>query len=532
MRSRASWAGAAPTAAVLALVLVPAVVVAVVVDEAAGLLGFVALVLAGAAVLHGVRPRSLPGSPAQNVGRVVVVAAAALGLLLLLGVAFVTWLLSGLCGSECDDRPWRGAGVLVALAFVAAAVVVVAGGAWLWTRLGRSRDPARRTPRGLTLLPAAAVGLVALVSAVAAPGDPQRPRPDGRARVLWSPCQGVGAGRECGIAEGLRTATSGSSLLAVWRTGPDLVGVLSGPGAPRRPIPIATIPGEVDGRPGGSAAAAAPDGGFVVAWTAGSELLLARVSAAGETRRVPGVRPGPTAPGTAVDGGRAPVRELALTATARGWVAFAVGRIPDRTGVSDAGGPASRTALRVLALDAELRPRGPWRTVSGAVPFALGDAATTADGRAAVGVGTGAVRTAVSVPAAGGAARVQDDRLLVPGPGGARVEPLPGPRELPDGRGPSVGRDRPQLDGAVRDVRGLLRSSWTVRAPRSDAVPARVRQQWVLGPGAGTPERPLTEGLLESRPVRTSAGPVLVGLRPTGTRRSDDVEVVLVPIPR
>ncbi|MDO9406829.1 MAG: hypothetical protein Q7T67_00340, partial [Patulibacter sp.] len=379
-------------------------------------------------------------------------------------------------------------------------------------------------------LPAAAVGLVALASAVAAPSDPERPVPAGTVRVLRSPCQGAAAGDPgCGDAEGLRTATSGRVLLAVWRTSGDLLASVAPPTGAARTLRVATITGETEGRPGGSAATAAPGGGFLVGWTSGDELRLARVATDGAVRRVPGVRPGPTSPGVAVEPGRASARELALTATWRGYVAFAVGRIPDGTGdagLGGTGGGGSRIALRVLALDRDLRPRGPWRTVRGPVPYALADAATTADGRAAVGVGSGAVRTTVSVPAGGGTPRIEADRVLVPGPGGARVERLPGARELP------VGRVRPQLDGVVRDARGAQRSSWTATAPRSDAVPARVRQQWLLGPGPGTPDRPLADGLLESRPVATPDGVVLVGLRPTGPRRSDDVEVVLVRPPR
>jgi hypothetical protein len=509
MRLRATW--------VLAVPLLLAALFAVAVDDPVSGLLTAAAALAISGLLHGLGAGPLPGTPNQNAGRVVVVAAAAVAATLLVGIGLLAALFSGLCDGECAAEPWRRDGLIAAAVFLVGAVVVVAIAALVWSRLGRARRPAARTPRWVALVPAASVAVVALVAQVAQPSPPRGTPPTAVPRVLARVgCVETGVGPFCEAARLLRSASSGDATLAVWRTADALRGVVLR--ASGGPVPVVLARGLPD--PGAVSAtvavAALPDGDFAVGWTdrPAAGLSLARVRGDGTVREAQALR-GDRAP----FGPEGPTHDpgLSLAPTAGGVVALAI----DRPG--EGLPPPSR--LRVLALDPDLTARGAWRTAGRRIPSDPGAGATTSSGGAAVTFGTTVVREAVETDADGRRVRRTEGAFVVRGPGGARVGRPPGSGGL------RSDRYGPVLVDALRDAAGRTRSLWTTVATASDPRPGRVERAWVLTTGRGTPGVPIAEELREPQLVATGGGVAVLGLRPRSRGREADLDVVLVRVP-
>jgi hypothetical protein len=476
---RAWWAVLGPAALVAGLALVRG-------DHGEDL-EVVAVLLAVSGLAHAVRPGARRGTPTQNLTQVLlaafaVAAAAGLAFLALLLVVF-----SAVCGAGCSDRGSSAGGAVVGLLALAVALGVVFAAYRAWRAVQRRREVHAATPRPLLLAPAAAVAVVLAGLAAAAAAD-DRPRPPVAARVLATvPCLPVISSAACVPSLRLAVAGSGDRVLAVWRQGDRVEGVLSGRRGPARRVVLATGLPRATREEDGSATtvAPAPGGGFVVAWAVGSgpALGLRRVGADGTPGRAAAL------PAT----GRRPV--LALASTRRGTVVLAADR-PDP--------PEATARVRALGLDARLRPRGPWRTVAtgGAVePLRAG-----ASGTDRVGVSRGPWSPGLLLDATG--------RVPADGP-----RSLPAPR-APQPRGVPTARRPPSLRDTAPSPSGPLVHLWSTKVPRGGGDSGVVEQSWITGDGGA---RLAAEELDEPRLATTTDGAAIVGVRErAGARAAGD----------
>ncbi|WP_022928808.1 hypothetical protein [Patulibacter americanus] len=450
-------------------------------------LEIVAVLLALSALGHAVRPDARRGTPTQNLTQVLLVAfaagaAAALAFLALLLVVF-----SAVCGTSCDGRGPSAGPAVVGLVILAVALGVVVAALRAWRAVERRRTTPAATPRPLLLAPAAAVALVLGGLALAASAD-DRPRPAVAPRlVATTPCAPLSSSAPCVQALRLAAAGSGRGVLAVWRQGDRIEGVLNGPDVPARRVTVATgLPRAVRDEDGSTTAVApAPDGGFVVAWAVGGgpRLGVRRVDADG----VPGRAAALPSPG------RRPV--LGLASTRDGTVVVAAERpeVPNAT-----------TRVRTLALDARLRPRGGWRTVATGGAVAPLRAAATGGDR--VAVSRGPWNPELRLDATG---RVPAD--------GRRSLPAPRPPR-PDGV--PAARRPPSLVDSTWSSAGRVLHLWSTKVPRGGGDTGLVEQSWITGDG---PARLVAENLDEARLAATTDGPAAVGVRERdGARAAGD----------
>lgn len=467
---RAWWAVLGPAALVAAIALLRG-------DHGSDL-GVVAVVLGASGLGHAVRPGARRGTPAQSLAQVLLVGVAAVAGAGLAGLAFLVVVFSGVCGADCSaDGPSAG-GVVAGLVLLAAAGGVVAAATLAWRAVERRRTASSGTPRPLLLAPGAAVAVVLVGLAVAASADDRR-RPAVPARVLaTTPCTPVIRAAPCTPALRLAAAGSGDRVLVVWRRGDRIEGALAARRGPVRRLAVATgLPRAVRDEDGAAVAvAAAPGGGFVVAWAvgAGPRIGVRAVAADGA--------PGPRA--ALPSAGRRPV--LALASTRAGTVVLA----STRTDTPDAV-----TRVRASSLDARLRRRGGWRTVAtggGVEPLGA-----RADEEGRVRVTRGTFTPGVLLDAAGR-----------PPAAGARTLPAPA---LPEPDGVPTARRRPSLVESATTASGATVHLWTTTVPRGGGETGVVRQSWTTGPG---PARLVAEDLDEPRlATPRDAGVAVVGVR-------------------
>jgi uncharacterized membrane protein YidH (DUF202 family) len=476
---RAWWAVLGPAALVAGLALVRG-------DHGEDL-EVIAVLLAVSGLAHAVRPGARRGTPTQNLTQVLLVAfsaaaAAGLAFLALVLVAF-----SAVCGTSCTDGGSTAGGAVVGLVVLAVAIGVLVAAYRLWRTVERRRAARAATPRPLLLAPAAAVALVLAGLAAGAAAD-DRPRPPVAARVVATvPCLPVISSAACVPSLRLAVAGSGARVLAVWRQGDRVEGVLTGRRGPARRVVLATgLPRATRDEDGSATTVApAPRGGFVVAWAVGRgpAVGLRRVGADGTPGRAAAL------PAT----GRRPV--LALASTRRGTVVLAAER-PEA--------PEATTRVRALGVDARLRPRGPWRTV------ATGGAAeplrAAASGPDRVGVARGPWSPGLLLDATG--------RVPADGPRSLPAPRAPRPRGVPTARRP------PSLRDTAPSPSGRVAHLWSTKVPRGGGDSGVVEQSWITGDGRA---RLAAEELDEPRLATTTDGAVVVGAREReGARTAGD----------
>jgi hypothetical protein len=347
-----------------------------------------------------------------------------------------------------------------------------------WRAVERRRTTPDGTPRPLLLTPAAAVAIVLAGLAVAASADDRRRPAVAPVVVARTPCAPVISAAACVPALRLAAAGSARRVLAVWRQGERIEGALVGRGEPARRVTMATgLPRTVRDEDGSATAvAAAPGGGFVVAWAVGDgpRLAVRRVGADGTPGRAASL-PAP---------GRRPV--LALASTRDGAVVVVAAERSEA--------PGTTTRVRTLGLDPRLRPRDGWRTV------ATGGAAeplrAAAGGEDRVDVSRGPWSPELRLDGAG--------RLPADGP-----RSFPAPR-APEPEGVPTARRPPSLIDSARSPTGLVVHLWATKVPRGGGDQGVVEQTWITGDGRA---RPLAERLEEPRLATTRDGPAVVGVR-------------------